>query len=335
MTSLKIYNSSIVYVAAPANVATGGPELLHQLVYELRKIGVEALMYYYNVPKSGKMVHEAYISYENPYSLKIEDRESNVLIVPETRTDILFDYREIQKVIWWLSIDFYYLSKNAKISLAKRIKNFLRGIKTAKRNFSFEDDSETNILHFVQSEYARRHLVLESISEKKIYYLSDYINPHFIAMQSANTDIVKKDVVAYNPKKGMEFTKLIIAKAPDVLFVPIENMTKEQVADLLLTAKVYIDFGNHPGKDRIPREACIAGACVITNRSGAAKYSEDLPIPEKYKFDDSEECIESIVYQIRYCLNHYEDVIKDFAGYRMFVKSEHARFVSDLNQIFG
>lgn len=26
-------------------------------------------------------------------------------------------------------------------------------------------------------------------------------------------------------------------------------------------AKVYIDFGFHPGKDRIPREAVMCGAC--------------------------------------------------------------------------
>ena len=29
-----------------------------------------------------------------------------------------------------------------------------------------------------------------------------------------------------------------------------ENLTTKQVKELLLKSKVYIDFGNHPGKDR-------------------------------------------------------------------------------------
>lgn len=36
---LKLNNNSIVYVACPAKTKTGGPELLHQLVYKLNKLG--------------------------------------------------------------------------------------------------------------------------------------------------------------------------------------------------------------------------------------------------------------------------------------------------------
>lgn len=52
-------------------------------------------------------------------------------------------------------------------------------------------------------------------------------------------------------------------------------------------SKVYIDFGNHPGKDRIPREAAISGCIVITGKRGAAAFAEDVCIPETYKFDES------------------------------------------------
>jgi len=34
----------------------------------------------------------------------------------------------------------------------------------------------------------------------------------------------KKDIVAYNPKKGIEITKKIIKKCKNINFIPIENM---------------------------------------------------------------------------------------------------------------
>ncbi|KAL3809235.1 hypothetical protein ACHAXA_005283 [Cyclostephanos tholiformis] len=46
----------------------------------------------------------------------------------------------------------------------------------------------------------------------------------------------------------------------------------------------YIDFGPHPGMDRLPREAALAGCIVITNREGAAAHDEDVPLPQEFKF---------------------------------------------------
>ena len=57
----------------------------------------------------------------------------------------------------------------------------------------------------------------------------------------------------------------------DVDFVPIRDMNKAQVRDALFGARLYIDFGHHPGKDRVPREAAVAGAVVLLREAGAAK----------------------------------------------------------------
>ena len=46
----------------------------------------------------------------------------------------------------------------------------------------------------------------------------------------------------------------------------------------------YIDFGPHPGMDRLPREAALAGCVVVTNREGAANFDEDTPLPSQFKF---------------------------------------------------
>ena len=69
-----------------------------------------------------------------------------------------------------------------------------------------------------------------------------------------------------------------------------------QVTAKLLRAKIYIDFGPHPGMDRFPREAALAGCMIVTNTQGAAEYYADVPIPHKYKFQAFD------VYKIAMCL---------------------------------
>ena len=63
-------------------------------------------------------------------------------------------------------------------------------------------------------------------------------------------------------------------------------MSPIEVQELFKKSKVYIDFGYHPGKDRIPREAAVNDCCIITNREGSAKNNIDIPIFDKYKFSE-------------------------------------------------
>ena len=65
-----------VYVACPSGTATGGPELLHQLVHSLRLLGVNAYMYY--LPVIDNPVHNEYKCYSNPYVRSIKDDPKSV-----------------------------------------------------------------------------------------------------------------------------------------------------------------------------------------------------------------------------------------------------------------
>jgi len=141
-------------------------------------------------------------------------------------------------------------------------------------------------------------------------------------------------MVVYNPKKGFVFTKKIISMANDIKFVPLINMSRNQVIESLQKAKVYIDFGNHPGKDRIPREAAILGCCVITGKIGSAAFFEDVPIPDEYKFEEKEENIPKIIEKIKDCFEHFEERYKDFEYYREVIRNEPQKFLEDLKKIF-
>jgi len=130
------------------------------------------------------------------------------------------------------------------------------------------------------------------------------------------------------------FTRKIIKFAKDITFVPIENMTREEVINLLKKSKVYIDFGNFPGPERIPKEAAILGCCVITGKRGSAAFFEDVPIPEEYKFEDKEENIPKIIEKIKDCFENFEERYKDFEYYRNVIKNEPQKFIEDLKKIF-
>ena len=327
-SELNIQQNTKIYVACPGNVATGGPELLHQLVFELNKLGFNAYMFYYEKMEDNP-VHMAYKKYDNPYVETIEDRKENIFIAPEVVTGMIYNYINIQKVIWWLSVDNYYKRFDSPNIIKKIIKNIL--YKVGYFNvYRFEKNND--LIHFVQSEYAKQHLLKKGINN--IHFLGDYLNELFITQQLDNIDNDKKDIVIYNPKKGIEYTQKIIQKANNIKFVPIENMTREEVADLLSKAKVYIDFGNHPGKDRIPREAAISGCCVITGKQGSAKYYEDVAIDNEFKFDDIDENIPKIINKIEDCVINYDENNKKFDFYREKIKNEQNNFIEDIKKIF-
>jgi len=343
--SIKVYPDTKIYVACPANTATGGPELLHQLAYRLRKdLSIDAYMHYYNFNdrRFETPVHPEYQIYGNSYVTKlneIEDNKKNIIIVPEIRDGInlLQHFKNIRKGVWFLSVDNYYLSRLRKKDFfipREPLINFditsEEILKKLVEKYNYKTDPLLKLADFYMTNSYRGMKWFDSL--KPLYYLSEYLNEDFLKTQ---TDLTKKEnIVAYNPKKGFAFTKKIISSAKDIKFVPLINMSREEVIKTLQRAKVYIDFGNHPGKDRIPREAAILGCCVITGKRGSAAFFEDVPIPDEYKFNDTEENILAIVDKIKDCLENYEERYKDFEYYRQIIKDEPQKFIEYLRKIF-
>jgi hypothetical protein len=306
---------STVYIACPATIVTGGTELLHQLCDKLRKRGVRALMHYY--PEPAPRGHFA--GYGTERAERIEDGPDNVLIVPEVASaaPLLFRYGRIRKAMWWLSVG-NYLRAGARL-------------RPDPGQVGLEELKSMDVSHLAQSRYAEDFLRGQGFG--RVEYLSDYLNSCFI--ESAGIMSVKRDQVAYNPKKGVSFTLEIKAQARDIAFVPLERMSPDEVARTLRESKVYIDFGKHPGKDRIPREAAICGCCVITGRSGAAANPEDVPVGDGYKFAAERDNIPEIVTKIRDCFVNYEARSVDFECYREKIRGEERQFEEDIGKIFG
>ena len=329
---MKLYPDSKVYVLCPGNFQTGGPELAHQLVSTLISFGVQACMVYYEASfplKKSDPVHDCYKKYHVPYTFEPKDNPHNIVIVPEVATDFLYEFRETRRVIWWMSVNKYI--EHIFLLMGNCMSDAL---KEPMPKFFYFSDADKGTVHFVQSEYAKRFIKLNGVPDDKIYTVEDYLSQAFLS-RASQVDLSKKeDFVAFNPKKGFKVTRQLIEFASDIAWRPIENMTPEQVQELLARAKVYIDFGEHPGKDRIPREAAISGCVVITGRKGAAANDIDVNIPDEFKFDDSNLNPQEVIGKIFEVFENFSAAHEKQAAYRARILDDKNRFINEVAEAF-
>lgn len=316
-----------IYIISPVGATTGGMELLQQLCFCLNSFGLRGYMFYIGEFKGSQMEH-VYAEYRNPSAVSIEDSEKNIIIVPEVYTYKLYKFNRIKKYIWWLSVDNYQASGKKKYTFLKQV--MATGMDFCNR-YQFK-----KVRHLFQSEYARQYLIyVRKIKEDQVMRLSDYLNAKYFMMAENNIEEKRQDWILYNPKKGMDFTYHLIKKITEYTWIPLQNMNIDEMYSLMQKSKVYVDFGNHPGKDRIPREAAICGCCVITGKKGAAENDIDIPIKNEYKFDDFLSAIDMIHQQIVQCMEYYEEKKKDFDEYRECIRKEEKLFHNDIKRIFG
>ncbi len=308
-------------VLCRGNSVTGGSELVHQLSHELTSLNFDSSIVYY--PFHTKFsVPEEYRIYKVKQS-NFDDSKDNIILLPEVATKFAWKINNAKIAIWWLSVDNYYRKKGDS-----KFKDAIKYYKDLLRLRLMPLRLMKNYFHFAQSVYARAHL-----SENKLnsQLLSDYLNPiHFV--KSSKT---KEDIILYNPVKGAKITKKLISMNRDLKFIPLQNLSNNQVQDLFKRAKLYIDFGNHPGKDRMPREAVMADCCIITGKKGSANNDEDVSIPKRYKFDDNKILASNLFREtVLDVFLNYEKNVLSFSDYKGIIENEHTVFKNQVNSIF-
>lgn len=313
-----------IYVLCPGEVVTGGPELLHQFVDALNTRGdVASIIYYpfdkdFNVPGPYKNYN---VNAKNFHDINFKNA---CVVIPEILTGYKRFFPESKIFIWWMSVDNYF---NHFPTGLRRLKNILFDYKKSPIKVSKLKDC----LHLAQSEYARQFLVSNDL---KCYMLSDYLNETHI---NRTIDLSSKEnIICYNPSKGIEITTKLRKCFEGYKFVAIQNMTALQVAELLEKSKVYIDFGNHPGKDRIPREAAMAKCIVITGKKGSANNSIDIPVSEKFKIDESSpDFVEKFGKVLHYSFENFYIAIDEFHNYREKIKLEKQVFLQQVEEFYA
>ena len=328
---MKVYKDSKIYILSSGDEYTGGTLSLQQLCRALLQLNFDAKMVYVN--RINRPTSEELIKLRMPYTTDIDDDQKNVMIFPETIFMSTLPVRNIQKVIWWLSTDFHFHH------LYYRIEDYIKN-----RRFLKEPSPEINLYrfnefeHIAHCEYVYQFLKVNQVPNNKIFMLGDYVSDHFYEGASKVNLVAKENIIAYNPRKDFELSKKIITAAPDLTFIPIQNMSPDEVQNLLARAKVYIDFGFHPGREHIPREAALSHAVVITGKRGSAGNDIDVPLPPDFKFDDSigndENIIPGIISKIRYIFENFQSEHDRQNPYRDEVWQDPKVFFNNVAKIF-
>ena len=183
--------------------------------------------------------------------------------------------------------------------------------------------------HLAQSYYAYNFLKKEFSNVERLY---DYQNQKRIK-KSKNQIKRKINLICYSHKSN-NFLDLVKSTSK-IKFIKLENLNTNQILSIFEKTKIYIDFGYHPGKDKMPREAVLFNNCIITNYKGSAKNKNDIPINEEFKFYERSKNINKIQTKINEVLLNHKKEFKKFERYKKQVLMEEKNFKSQILKIFN
>jgi hypothetical protein len=322
-----------ILVVCPGGVMTAGPEAIHQFVADLVRSNQNAAVVYHPFDKQFD-TPTPYQKYAIDVAL-YEDLEGDLIMFPEIFPTLALKVKNAKAGIWWMSVNNYTCNRygNPIRDKFRYFKNLVRG-KRPLLGFS----ELRHLLHYAQSDYAKQFLLdnrIESFPLSDpipVYTSKDYLENLKVGLGKTFRD----NVILFNPHKGINITSKLMKAYPEWVFKPLKGYNREQLAEIFLSSKIYIDFGHHPGKDRLPREAAIHGCCVITGVYGSASNSVDLPFPDKYKLNDQNSSfIKEFGAIVNNCFINFEHVINDFLLYREIISKEQIVFDQQFISAFG
>lgn len=310
-------------IFCPKGVRTGGPEALHQLADSLVTLGKDVEIVYFGNLEG----NDAFPEYDVPKVSKFRKGNKDLVVVPEVSTHLLPKLGYWKSAIYWLSVDNYLKSRIGLLNAytPSRLRRYISSI--VNRGYDFAHGFCVDY-HLYQSEYAKLFL-LKSLrsADGRIFEITDYLSSAYQdCAGSPTTAQEKRDWIAYNPKKLGEIGEALLNRLPEQSLKPILNLDQNGVVDLLRQCKIYIDFGPHPGMDRIPREAAACGCLVLVGERGSASYFSDVPLPAEYKIDLRNPDMDDLVRKINKMLANYDGLLGSVSRMRKNVIMGRDRF---------
>lgn len=309
-----------VFVVCPA-VATGGPELCHQLVHTLNTARPGSAAIVYEPFELPHLIPQPFRRYKALLA-RVEDiPPGSTVVLPEVYGRFLDRFAGCRVLFWWMSVN-----------------NFHRAAAGA-AGAQIEAMRATVTAHLYQSEYAHGFLACAKLGPA--HRLGDKLADDYLSAITKPPTTTRRDLLVFNPAKGFARTEQIfyaltknLRRAPQV--IALKDKSRDEIRALLSEAKLYIDFGEHPGKDRLPREAAALGCCVLTNRRGAAANPVDVPIPDDCKINDRKPGWERrAAGKIHKLIDDYDRQRFRFDDYRQMIAAEPAQFDADVAAVFS
>ncbi len=308
---------------------TGGPLAIHQAALTVNQLGGDASVVYIKRKKSGWSVSRQNDSIIDKLSLikrlKVDPRLKRMkldkkrifeldthFIVPEGRPDLaiyLLGLGCSNVSIWWLSVDNFPLSRLNHLD----IQNMMHSCS-----------------HLCQSHYAVSFL--SSTPAKKIRMLSDFT-------EFDDTSLIKPTSrrsydIAFLPAKAAGAGAILKDLSSEFKLVALEKMDRATMCRTLGDTKIFLDFGHHPGKDRVPREAALAGVVPLIRYAGAAKEFADVPLGEQFFIKNEDFFIPGkVLEKCRECLKNIEKYQSELNEYQTFISKEKEIFFNEISNL--
>lgn len=310
---------------------TGGPMALHQAAANLNALGGRASVMYITDREIGAGDH-AFAQYGNQIYMRAGLRQSRPdaglkmfdvahcksaardshFILPELWPDMaaaLIRHGCPNVYLWWLSVDNFpltFLNQLANQQLIRQCHNLC------------------------QSAYAADFLQKNGAS--RISMLSDYID---LTPQTPLLPCAARDIdIAYLPAKARGAETQVECLRAQYNVVALQDMSREQVLHTLSRSKIFLDFGHHPGKDRVPREAALCGAIPMVRHVGAARFPADVPLPKALLLPTEvffqEEMLLARIKSVLAAPERFED---DLNRYRSHIQGQKAVFETELKAL--
>jgi hypothetical protein len=237
--------------------------------------------------------------------------------------------KHAKAALWWLSLE-NFLERRHVWLLHDRVRYFKRVLQ-GRRPWGGAKNLKS-LLHFSQTEHSTQYLKSCGIDPIP---LIDSINEDFLTDKYLDKIDHKQNIILYNPTKGWKVTQKLIAHYTQWQFLPLKGLNRDQLSEKLYNAKLYIDFGHHPGRDRMPREAAMHGCCLITGKLGSAGNAIDLPIPSQYKLDSSTpNFLEAFDQLASNVMGNFPKHYANFDTYRKWLKDEPRIFKQQIRDYF-
>jgi hypothetical protein len=105
------------------------------------------------------------------------------------------------------------------------------------------------------------------------------------------------------------------------------------MVECLDKARIYLDFGWHPGADRGPREAALRGCIVFINDCRNASHPIDVPLPADYRLNwiDRQDLLDRVSRTIENAAHH----LTLQSDYRIWVQGARDRFRSEVGTLIA
>lgn len=361
-------------IYCPIGLNTGGPEALHQLCDAIRGFGYEAVllpMWIQGEPSREYLIYDAPIICSE--QLTSQDIIITPEIQTSIPADV-YNIVEGKVIIWWLSVDNcpFEFSKNLEertfpidpdiwrimnIKSSKKQRYISKVRSTIGKNVRLIDSTlglnipryrpviettnsvnldSTKMTAITQSTYAFN--LLNKFKGIQKMMVTDYINTNFTGstnMILKNPNKKNKKLISYNLAKGGYLVDNIKKHLPNIRFVPIKGMNRNQVKELLSQSDLYLDMGYFPGRDRLPRESILSGTPVFLAYRGAARYKSDFPLENEYLIDLQVENPISVSLRINELLKDSSNIFDSQASFLDFALNNKNMFMSEVESFLN